>query len=314
MNALVPQRNRYLTTASGRSLVPRIVPALASFGPILVVPLFGGILFTIAAAMDLGVLAAIVLALSSLSFVIGAGMAWYFILGGMSRNTRAAQALMVGDINTAVPLAQWPLPRAFRADVRMRSFYILGLAAEQNSDFAEAEECFRAAYGSIPAFGNSRLKRHGQLLMLCHSALALVATGRFAEADNAVRMASALFVPVPGGGGFMDAFTNDAAFGAMGVSGALQNLEPGRDPRALLSLVSALVLVSKGMPREGLELVERERYFLNAGLLPREKALVANIENRARAAFAGGPMRSPGQMVAPADPMSGWAARILPPG
>lgn len=313
MNALVP-RNRYLTTTSGRSLVPRTMPGLLLFGIMLGVPVLGMVMVFVAAAADIGALAGLGALISFGGFVAGAIMAWVFIIGGVSRINRASQSLAMGDTNTAVPLAQWPLSRAFRADVRMRAFYTLGLCAEQNGDFAEAEECFRAAYGSIPAFGNSRLKRYGQLLMLCHSAIALVAMGRFAEADNAVRMASALFLPSPGAPGLMDALTNDAAFGNFGVSAALRDLEPGREPRALLSLVSALLLVAKGMPREGLELIERERYFLNAGLLPREKALVLNIENRARGAYAGGPMRSPGQAMAPADATTGWAARVLPPG
>jgi hypothetical protein len=191
----------------------------------------------------------------------------------------------------------------------MRAFYTLGLIAEANADFAEAEELFRLAYDSVPAMAAQKWKRRGQCLMLSHSAIALVALGRLGEADLRVRTASALFPPVAVGGLF-DALGDDTAFGAVGVATALRDLEPGRDPRALLTLASAVVLAARGMAREAIELVDRERHVVEAGLLPREKALLANVESRSRGLLAGGAMRAPGQPLA--AEVSGWAERVLP--
>jgi hypothetical protein len=148
--------------------------------------------------------------------------------------------------------------------------------------------------------------------MLSHAAIGLVAIGRLGEADACVRAASALFPPVHAGG-ILDALGDDTALGHAGVAAALRDLEPGREPRALLTVASAVVLAARGHARDALDLVERERPSLNAGLLPREHALLANIEARSRALLSGGPMRSPGLASRGIEERAAaWAARVLP--
>lgn len=302
--------NRYLVTPSGRVLGSRVVPVLVIAGPLL-----GGVLVGTVGAVVAGVIGSPLVAVIGsvtglLLFACGVIGPWVFLLGGASDVSRAAQMWLAGD-NSGVALCQRPLGRVFRADVRMRAFYTLGLIAEANGDFVEAEDLFRRAYDAVPALAAMKWKRRGQCMMLAHAATALVAMGRLEEADARVRAASALFPPVPTSG-FFDALGDDTALGAAGVAAALRDLEPGRDPRVLLTLSSALVLAARGMARDALELVERERRSLETGLLPREKALLANVEARGRGLLGGGPMRSPG-LAAPCDEdaASAWAERVL---
>jgi hypothetical protein len=305
-------RNRYLVTRSGTFVGDRTGASLAFFGPLVgsfVVGVVGG---TIGGALNSGAIVALSVLLAIVLFFGAVIMQWVFLLGGASSVARASQAALAGDTQTPIDLCHKPLARVFRADVRTRALHVLGLCAEANGDFAEAADLFDRASKMIPALAAGKWQRHARVIMLSHRAVALVATQRLDEADMVVRTASQLFPPrAPGA---FDALTDDAAFGAVGVAAALRDIEPGRDPRALLTLACAAVLAARGVGREAVELVERERYFLNAGLLPRERALVARIEARARGLLAGGPMRSPG--VAPAQPVDpigdAWAERILP--
>lgn len=311
MTALVP-RNRYLVTAAGRTVGSR-----AAAAAITLLPVGGGPLLCLLAAVVASVLDApailLLCVVGVLAFIAGTIAAWVFLLAGSKDMNSASQMWLAGDNTSPLPLCQRALARVFRGDVRMRAFYMLGLCAEANGDFAEAQDLFRRAYQAIPAMAASKWKRRGQCLMLSHSAIALVAMGRFDEADAAARSASALFLPLPGGPNVLEALADDAAFGAVGVSAALRDLEPGRDPRVLLTLSSAVVLAGRGMAREALELVDRERYSLNAGLFPRERALLENIEGRSRGLLAGGPMRSPGHASsAMSTAFADWAARVLP--
>lgn len=305
-------RNRYLVNASGRFVGDRTVAAFVFFGPLVgsfVIGFVGtlvGQLTNIPAIAGLSVLVAVVL-------FFGAVVAqWVFLFGGSSSVAQGSSLAMSGNTQAAIPLLQKPLGRVFRADVRTRALYTLGLCAESHGDFAEAEDLFDRAAKMIPAMAAGKWQRHGRVMMGSHRAIALVALNRLDEADMLVRMASAQFPPRPPGA--LDVLSDDAAFGAVGISAALRDLEPGRDPRALLTLASVVVLAARGMAREAVELVERERYFLNAGLLPRERALVAHVENRSRGLLAGGPMRSPGmqqhQQVDPAG--EAWAQKVLP--
>jgi hypothetical protein len=319
-NALAPRTagqalapiNRYLVTASGRHVGSRVLPALTLLGPLLGGPVLGAAVAILGGVLDLTVLSVLGVLGGLALFTGGVIAAWVFLLGGTNDITRGAQMWLAGDAVGPIPLCQKPLGRVFRADVRMRALYTLGLCAEANGDFAEAADLFQRAFAVVPAMAASKWKRRGQCMMLAHRTLALVAQGRLEEADAQVRLASSLFPPLPSGGGVLDALTDDAAFGAMGVSAALRDLEPGRDPRALLSLASVVLMSARGMGRESLELIDRERYFLTAGLLPREQALLAHVEARSRGLLGAGPMRSPGVAAGPEGAGAAWAERVLP--
>jgi tetratricopeptide (TPR) repeat protein len=303
--------NRYLVNRSGRSVASRVGPGFWLIGPLVGGPVVGIVGGLVGSLIYLDVVIALSALLGLGMFFGGIVMAWVFLLTGASDVARAAELWLAGDTAAAIPLCHRPLQRVFRADIRMRAIYTLGLCAEADGAFAEADDLFRRAFDAIPAMAAQKWKRRGQCLMLSHRAIALIASGRMDEADAVVRMASALFPPVAPG--VLDALTDDAAFGAVGVSAALRDLEPGREPRVHLALSSAVVLAARGMARESLELVERERQFLVPGLLPRERALLENVEVRARGLLAGGPMRSPGLAPATSDlAVASWAERILP--
>lgn len=299
--------NKYLVTRSGRVVGSRVVPAVTLLGPLLGGLLLGAAGVAAGVALDMPAVSVLAALIGLALFASGTIAAWVFLLDGGKGVARAAELWLAGD-TPGVELCQRPLARVFRADVRMRAFHTLGLIAEANGDFAEAEDLFRRAYDAVPAMAAQRWKRHAQCLMMAHSAIALVAIGRLDEADQRARAASALYPPVAGGG-LLDALGDDTAFGALGIAAALRDLEPGRDPRALVALSSAVVLAARGNARDALELVNRERFCLDAGLLPREKALLANVEARSRGLLPGGAMRSPGQASPSPDR---WAQRVLP--
>lgn len=312
-SALVPT-NRYLVTASGGRVGSRLLPAALLFGPMFGGPALGAVLVVLGAALDISILAVLGGLVGFGLFVGSAVAAWVFLLGGAKDISRGVEMWLAGDVTGPIPLCQRPLARVFRADVRMRAFYTLGLCAESNGDFAEAADLFLRAWDSVPAMAASRWKRRGQGMMLAHRSLALVALRRIDEADAAVRTASALFPPMPSNG-LLDALGDDAGFGVVGVSAALRDLEPGRDPRALLTLATVVLLAARGMGRESLELIERERHLMMPGLLPRERALIEHVEARSRGLLGAGPMRSPGLAASAHDPrLSAWAERVLPVG
>lgn len=299
-------RNKYLVTRSGRFVGSRGAIALLTFGPMIGSPfLFVGV--ALVGDFIGGALTAIGLLASVAFFFVPVILAWIWLFTGGKSVENATWAWRQGDLPRAIELCQKPLGTVFRADIRTRALYVLGLVAESNGDFAEAADLFDRASSSMPAFAAANYQRYARCLMLSHRALALVALGRLDEADFVVRNASALFPPVAGG--VFDALTNDAAFGAIGVSAALRQIEQGRDHRALVTLASATVLAARGFAREALELLNQERYTINAGLSPRERALAANVEARAQLVLSGGPMRAPGAIVQASDP---WADRILP--
>ncbi|AKU95169.1 hypothetical protein AKJ09_01833 [Labilithrix luteola] len=298
--------NRYLVTRSGSNVRSRVVPALVLLGGVLGGPFVGIVGSILGAALELDALTALSLLLGFFAFLGSTVLAWVFLLKGSNDLKAASELWLRGNTSDALPLCHRTLGRVFRADLRMRAFYILGLCAEANGDFAEAADLFSIAYESVPAMAAPKWKRHGQCMILSHRAVALVALGRLDEADMIVRSASSLFPPVATNG-IVDVLTDDAGFGAVGVSTALRDLEPGRDPRALLTFASVVVLSVRGMVREALELAAREQYALAAGLLPREKALLAAVDARSRGLLMGGPMRSPGAAVA----YDAWAERVL---
>lgn len=303
-------RNRYLVTTSGRFLGTRVAPAIGFFGTITCAVAVGGVGMAVGAALAIDAVVALSFLVAFLIFCGAVISQAVFLVGGQSSVARAAQAVLMGDTVTPIALCQKALGRVFRSDVRTRALFVLGLCAEGNGDFAESADLFDRSAQMIPAFAAGKYQRHARVLMLCHRAIALVATHREGEADVLVRQASQLFPPrAPG---VLDVFADDVAFGGMGVSTALRDLEPGRDPRALLTLASVVVLAARGMGREAMDLIERERYFLNAGLLPRERALVARVEVRSHGLLGGGPMRSAG-LALHGDPASdAWADRVLP--
>jgi hypothetical protein len=302
--------NRYLVTSSGRFVGSRTRPLLGMLGGFVGAPLLAMIGGAVGGVLDVPVVTILFGLLGFFGFFAAVIAQWVFLLGGQRELIRSANMWLAGDNVGPIALCHKPLARVFRSDIRMRALYTLGLCAEANGDFAEADDLFLRAYDAVPAMAASKWKRHGQCMMLSHRAIALVALNRLAEADAMVRQASLLFPPVAAG--MLDLISDDAAFGAIGVAAALRDLEPGRDRRALLTLATVVVLTANGMARESLELVERERYPLMAGLMPREKSLLANVEVRSRGLLAAGPMRTPG-LASPSDAAgSAWADRILP--
>jgi hypothetical protein len=299
--------NRYLRSRLGVSVGGRGFAALVFFGPMI-----GGILASVLGGAIGSGAGAILALLGALSFVASIVGGWVFLLRGTGQVDRASHAAGAGDRATATALCLSALTTVFRADVRIRALYTLGLCAEANGDFTEALDLFTRSLGMIPVGATPVNQRRARTLIQSHRALALVALGQIAEADLAVREASAQFAGF-GPSGFSLGFFDDSSMGALGVNAAVTKLEPYRDPRALLTLASALVLVSKNVPRDALDLLERERSWFGTGLMPRERVLVARIEARARAMLGGGPMRAPRAPAEAADPEDAWVERVLLP-
>jgi hypothetical protein len=308
-------RNRYLVTRSGwyagtRAWASLSLASMFLFPPVLVVigallqPVLGG------GAIGLAVVLAFVV------FFGGVVALWVFLIKGSSAVERAAKAWLGGDYASAIAACHGPLLTVFRADVRTKALHVLGLCAEANGDFAEAEDLFRVAYHAVPAAAAPTRKRHARVLMLSHRAIALVALGRIAEADAAVREASAMY-PQMNRPGVLDAFTDDASWGMgpIALNTALVTLEPGRDPRAMLTLATVVLLAASQRPRDAIDVLERERMLVSRGLLPREQELLALADARSRALLAGGgPMRAAALATADATHPAAWARRVLPEG
>jgi hypothetical protein len=293
-------RNRYLVTRSGGWVADRTKPFLYFLGPILVSP----ILLVAAAALEVGLLAAFAFLLLILGVVLG----WVFLLKGGSGVKTAGEAWLAGDPARAIPLCQSALATVFRSDVRTKAFHILGLCAEANGDFHEALDLFDRVIGMVPAFGTATNKKRAQILVQSHRALCLVALGRIDDADAAVRVASMAFAAPTPQSALSSLLLDDEAFGTAGVNAALAQMEPGRDPRALLTLATVVLLAARGMAKEAIDIVARERMTVGRGLLPREIALLRSAETRARRALAGGVHRV---AEAPEEAVDPWAARVL---
>jgi hypothetical protein len=93
----------------------------------------------------------------------------------------------------------------------------------------------------------------------------------------------------------------------------LSAVEPGRDPRAVVALAGVVTAWANGAHKEALDIITRDGQALYYGLLPRERALVAMLDRRTRAALdGGGVMRGAAELaVAPASHDEAWAARYL---
>jgi hypothetical protein len=293
-------RNRYLLTSSGRDMRGRFVPFLFMLGPVLVMPLF----FIVGVALE----SALLCALGVLCLVAGIVPGWVFLIRGAAKVRDAGQAWLAGSFAVATEQCRYALSRVFRSDVRTKAFHVLGLCAEANGDFAEALDLFECVQGMVPAFGTATNKKRAHVLVQSHRALCLVALGRIEEADTAVRSASMAFAQPAASSALGGFLLDDEAFGPIGVNTALAQMEPGRDPRALLTLATVVLLAARGMAREAIDLVERERATLGRGLLPREQALLRGAEAKARRALAGGIHRA---AEAPEETVDPWAARVL---
>lgn len=305
-------QNRYLVTPTGAFVGSRVPAALTLAVPLVLAMVLcgGGVVVGGLGYQGLGVLLGL---LGLLVMVVGVTLLWVILLRGSASARRAAEAWLVGDYATAIAAAQAPLRLAFRADVRTKALHVLGLCAEARSDFEEAADLFARSYAMVPAMAPAPRRRHVHVLALSHQAIALVAMGRLDEADHAVRTASAMY-PRMNDRTFFDAINEDSAFGSVGMASTLASVEPGRDPRGLLGLSSALVLAARGWPREAFELLQREEGWLQRTLLPRERALVARVEELAHGAMtAGGPMRSASPpSAALSGPDAAWVDRVLP--
>lgn len=302
--------NRYLVTRSGRFVGTRVPATLLFFAPVGLSFLVLVVGLAVSLGVDSGAVAALSVFVAVALFIAAVVSQWLFLWRGLKSVETATHAWLAGDFVSPIDLCHVPLGRVFRADVRTRALHVLGLVAEANGDFVEAADLFERASLMVPSFAQDKWQRHARVLMFSHRAIALVATSRLDEADACVRAASALFPPrAPGA---LDFLTNDEMFGAVGVSAAMRDLEPGRNARALLTFACVVTLSARGMVREAIDLVERERPILHAGLLPREQALVTRAEMHARGLLAGGPMRMPGVAPVLVHPdAEAWADRVL---
>jgi hypothetical protein len=208
----------------------------------------------------------------------------------------ATDALRANDIQSAVILSQRALAGPREWYMAVRSFYLLGHCAETNGHFAESDDLFGRA--ELPPSGEYSRKWHN-CLMLAHRAIALAGLRRLDEAELVIREAEALYPEHEG--------ALSVVYDAIWAPKAIFAVVEQCDPRVLLALASALVLVMRGRGKEALDVVERHRGAWMSTLFPREKALLANIEAHARRAF-GSPMREPGAVT-----RHPWAESILAP-
>lgn len=312
MNAM----NRYLVTASrqfvGSNGRLMLVWIGGTSGIVLLLCLGGAL----AAALQLHATAGL-MALSAVAAVLGMVR---LLFGNIQRAAHevatAAGAWLAGADRDAVDRCQSVLKSCFRGDVRTKALHVLGLVAARRGDFTDAVDLEERALRAIPAGATTMWKHRARVLILSHRAVSLVAVGRVMDAAAALREANAAFSQ-SGCLGTLDTRGmqfESHVFGMTSVNAAVRELEPGRNPGAVLALGNAVVLAARGMNGEAIAIVERERTTLAQYLLPHERALALRVEARCRAALGvamgGGPMRQPA--VAPAEGAAvEWAERVL---
>jgi tetratricopeptide (TPR) repeat protein len=303
--------NRYLVSSSGRSLRgARWVVGLWVIACVLLLPVIVGsaLLWDGAGGPALtGVgLAGVGLGVAML---LGLGVAGAVALGRSEDATpHARRAWLAGDDVGAIAACHRALSFAPNRGVRAEALHVLGLCAEGRGDLAEAVDLYDLALAASRGM-TPWARPYLRLLVQSHRALALVGLGRVAEAEAAVRDASAIFATLRGPIAAMPIGSGGSG-DARGVIAAIEELEPGRDPRALLALATAAVLLAARRSREAFEVVEREGLASAPGLLPRERQLGARLQLRARAELAPAavPLRAP---AAPEDADAAWAAHLL---
>lgn len=300
--AMMTAPNPYLRTPRGLVVGSRAPAAMVTFGALFLGPALGAAIGLTGALLDdpdLGPFAVIV---GFVVFVLAIVPLLVVIRVHLGNMRRASGALWAGDTRSCTHACHGVLQWVFRADLRTKAFHLLGLIAEADGQFAAAADLFDRAHRSIPALSAPSWKHRAEAIILAHLAIALVAIGAVDRADGVVQRASRAFALGAGPTDPLSALIDEPMVGGH----SFVEVEGPRDPRALVTLASALVLAARGRGREAIDLLDRERASLRRGLPPRERGLAAAIERDARALLEPGIMRQPGQLDA--EP---WAAQVL---
>jgi hypothetical protein len=289
--------NRYLPA----QLVPRTRPMLVLFLLFLGLPIATVVLGVLSSVSDVfAILAVCTGCLIPILFIL----VLVPILTSLGKLNGLGREAIAGDADRVLPAAHSALRWVFRGDIRLSAFFHIGLVAEARGDFGEAAEAFKHALASMPMGNVAKTKRRVGGLAASHLAFCLAGCGRPADARNAIVQAQQFLMIGPGALDFMDSL--NAGFTALG------EIEPGRDPRAVAALAGAATAYANGAFRDALDIVTREQQTWSYGLLPRERALVAMLDRRARAALeAGGAMRTGGGELVPQNGDEAWATRYL---
>ena len=300
-NALAVQ-NRYLPA----HLKSRAKPLLMLLTMLVFLPLIALAFGLLSMVADVFGLVAVLVLLLDMPVVLLVCIPIFTSLGRLRSLSGAA---LVGNTDLTLPPAHFALRWVFRGDIRLVAFYTLGLTAESRGDFREAAEAFRCALSSLPMGNVAKARRRVGGLCASHLALCLAALGRehAFEARDALMRAQGFLMIGPGAFDFM--FDLNASFTS------LSELEPGRDPRAVAALAGAATAYVNGAYREALDILGHEQQAIFYGFLPRERALAAALERRARAALdVGGMLRAAGNVDLRADsPDEAWAGHYLLP-
>jgi hypothetical protein len=264
--------NRYLVDETGAAVGSRGMVTLRTFAPLLIAAALG-VGAAIAGGARQPAVAGLCAIAALLCFLAGPTLMWRAILKAGRELDRATDAWRAGDARVVIPIAHDVLRTVFRADMRARAFHLLGLAAEQAADFAEAIELFDQAEQAMPAMAAPMRKRDARLLMDAHRALAMTALGRLDQAGGFIARSFADLAQ-SGQGGVIDALTDDGTWGIGSVSmnEVLMKLEGKRPPRALLGLAAAYHSVARGAQREAHQLLSSEGPAMAYGLTPKELA------------------------------------------
>ena len=304
------RNNPYLVTTSGRLLSAESRPFLFAAPAIAIaVPVLAFLAVGVHAGGGLEAAACLVL-LFAVGITIRVMRLWS--RRGTKYAIAAASAWDAGCVDIAFANAQEVLSLAVRADIRMRALHVLGLVAEARGHFQDAEDLFRAAHAAIPMWMPIPRATHARVVTTAHRALALAAMGHFAEADTSSNLAWSYVGRVerryPPTDALVLASRPFAALGQVfdGTRRAQRDLEIARDPLALVALASAVVLVATNRATQALDVIQRHRAVLAQGLWPREQALLAAVELRARTMHE--PFRAPSML--PGQEAT-WAASVL---
>jgi tetratricopeptide (TPR) repeat protein len=303
--------NRYLVTPSGRFVGTAKTAAWLTFvpGALAVASIALGF-----AAIDKPPLAiAGILLFVLLAFASGGFNLWA-VLANRAGVARAGRMWLAGDFASATALCHRALLCVFRRDVRAKALHVLGLIAEAQGAFEEAADLFARAYEELPNTAGPAQMRRARLLIRAHQALSLVALGRLGEADAALRDAwEQLPLERPNAGVIASAL--DRADRALRIEDDPFDLEPDRDPHAVISLARVVVLDAMGLPREAIRISEEQHAPLDRGLLPREKTLLLRVVRRAHVLVAAESGAGPHRVSALADDARTndevWAQRVM---
>jgi hypothetical protein len=312
VNGLVLQgKNRYLVDEAGRDLSTRGPATLRAFGFLLLSLTFG-----VGAGLTTSLVwPAVVLGLLSFaSFVASPIFMWIRIL----RGGRLIEEATVGwhhsnvqpgsaGAELVLPAARYVLREVFRSDFRVRAFHLLGLLAEQQGAFDEAQDLFARAEAALPSMAAPARKRDARVLIAAHRALCLLALGQRGAARALLERGSRDVAPAAPG--LLDALDDSSwGLGSASLNEVLMKMEARRPPRAILGLAWALLHLAEGNPSVALQLYQGERQMLDQGLFPRERALLERVHDVSAASLGAGPHRSPGLTVRGDD---GWTGAVL---